>query len=243
VTVGELCNMIGEYMATTGTNRLPTSARLQMVNLAQKWLARQFDWSWFGADFQGTSMPFTWQRVQLPTNFLRPVRIYYQDPDTGIDVELTGSGRFMDITELDLLYPGQNQTVTINGSPTTVYAPVSGKPVACALWQNGIELRPRFANGGSIRMRYYALPADFAAANETSSPFLNAAWDAILFTALARFAPPYMMEDARMASWNEQMRQAIQTVNTSQRAAQGRGARPVARRPGLVIPRLEGVEA
>jgi len=116
--------------------------------------------------------------------------------------------------------------VYIQGSPRTIVQYLSpssfstnsradeqGLPVFYTLRANEFEFAPKADSAYTVQMLYYFKPAVLSDSN-TTNEFIANYPDALLYGSLLE-AEPYLMNDARVATWANLYNQAIARINTS----------------------------
>lgn len=89
----------------------------------------------------------------------------------------------------------------------------SGLPVFYTLRSNEFEFAPKPDSAYVVQMLYYFKPAVLSDTN-TSNEFLTNYPDVLLYASLLE-AEPYLMNDARMATWANMYNQAVQRISDS----------------------------
>ena len=96
-----------------------------------------------------------------------------------------------------------------------------GLPVFYTLRSNEFEFAPKPDSAYTIQMLYYFKPAALSDTN-TSNEFMANYPDALLYASLLE-AEPYLMNDARLATWANLYNQAIERIGTSDEQAEYSG--------------------
>ena len=96
-----------------------------------------------------------------------------------------------------------------------------GLPVFYTLRSNEFEFAPKPDGTYTIQMLYYFKPAVLSDTN-TSNEFMANYPDALLYASLLE-AEPYLMNDARLATWANLYNQAIERIGTSDEQAEYSG--------------------
>lgn len=89
----------------------------------------------------------------------------------------------------------------------------SGIPVFYTILASEFQFAPIPDSSYTVRMLYYAAPAYLSDTN-SSNMFLANCVDALLYASLAE-AEPYLMNDARLATWASLYDRAINAITTS----------------------------
>jgi len=117
----------------------------------------------------------------------------------------------------DVYIQGTPRTVVQYLSPSTFStnsrADEQGRPVFYTLRANEFEFAPKADSAYTVQMLYYFKPealSDSTASNE----FLANYPDALLYGSLIE-AEPYLMNDARVATWANLYNQAVSRINIS----------------------------
>lgn len=97
----------------------------------------------------------------------------------------------------------------------------SGLPVYYTLRSNEFEFAPKPDSAYTVQMLYYFKPTALSDTN-TSNEFMANYPDALLYASLLE-AEPYLMNDARLATWANLYNQAIERIGTSDEQAEYSG--------------------
>ena len=89
----------------------------------------------------------------------------------------------------------------------------SGKPIDYTIMANDFLLAPIPDTAYTLEMIYYAAPT-FLSDSNTSNVFIANCPDALLYASLME-AEPYIMNDARIATWGTMYNRAIETLKVS----------------------------
>ena len=97
----------------------------------------------------------------------------------------------------------------------------SGKPIDYTIMANDFLLAPIPDTAYTLEMIYYASPT-FPSDSNTSNVFIANCPDALLYASLME-AEPYIMNDARIATWGTMYNRAIETLKVSDERSQYSG--------------------
>lgn len=97
----------------------------------------------------------------------------------------------------------------------------SGKPIDYTIMANDFLLAPIPDSAYTLEMIYYASPT-FLSDSNTSNVFIANCPDALLYASLME-AEPYIMNDARIATWGTMFNRAIETLKVSDERSQYSG--------------------
>lgn len=98
----------------------------------------------------------------------------------------------------------------------------SGVPTQYTTLATEFQLAPIPDSAYTLKMLYYAAPTYLSDSN-TSNVFLANCPDALLYASLAE-AEPYLMNDARLATWATLYERAVQGISTSDDRSEFSGA-------------------
>lgn len=111
-------------------------------------------------------------------------------------------------------------------SPSNFYrnsfSTVGGKPNQYTTLATDIQLAPIPDSEYTVQMLYYAKP-DYLSDTNTTNIFLESCVDALLYASLGE-AEPYLMNDARLATWASMYDRAIASITTSDDAGEYAGS-------------------
>jgi hypothetical protein len=97
----------------------------------------------------------------------------------------------------------------------------SGKPIDYTIMANDFQLAPIPDTAYTLEMIYYAAPT-FLSDSNTSNAFVANCPDALLYASLME-AEPYIMNDARIATWGTMYNRSIEMLRVSDERSQYSG--------------------
>jgi hypothetical protein len=110
---------------------------------------------------------------------------------------------------------------TPNAFYKDAYATQSGKPRTYTVLSTEFQLAPSPDSQYTLQMLYYAKP-DYLSDTNSSNIWLANCPDALLYGALGE-AEPYLMNDARLATWAAMYDRAINTINVADHSSEHSG--------------------
>jgi len=209
-TLADLRTAIEAFAATEDTDRFPDTAKDLCLNLGMRRLCRRFATRHnFKEDTFDTVA--TQGTYSVPSDLSRVYRLWYYTTE------------------------GEQATITFLSTPELLDAEVApnaddGDPTHYTIKGASIVLRPAPARIITVYREYYALFADLVAGVDHNT-LTDAAWEQVLFVALADFAPLYLMEDARIPYWQAKRDELIKDYTAEQSMIQVKARRPVTEMP------------
>jgi hypothetical protein len=194
-----LKGMLAGFAGVEDDNRFPPEAQAWCLNFAARRLTRRYEMSYNAtSDFADTAASS--ETLALPTRCSKMYRAYFYD-SSGAEVKLK---YYPTEEEFRKLYP-------VGTSP--------GTPAGFCMWGRNMLLGPPADSVIRIYRLYWEIVADLVNDADTNALIENA-YEAVLFTALADFAPLYLIEDARIPVWKAQAADLVSDLTSAESRAE-----------------------